>query len=487
MLEHLEPKDVFTYFEELTKIPHESYHTKEISDYCVKVAKELGLEVFQDSYHNVRILKPASKGYESAKTVVIQGHLDMVCEKDADCTIDFSKDALALKIDSQREVITADKTTLGGDDGIAVAMALSILKDSDFIHPPLEILLTTEEEVGMDGAKGVAKEWITGEYLLNLDSEEEGVLTVGCAGGTTIAMERINEMIIKNGFVVEADLSGFAGGHSGTDINKHRSNAVKELARIVYAVIGQSKGQLVALEGGLKHNAIPREASCKLYYPTREAAAYGMQVLNNHFTMLKHEQEECEPDMTFCTHCYETNGVRVFYERLQNEWLEWLIVVPNGVQRMSPAIDSLVETSLNLGIVRISGIKSYVETSLRSCVESRLEELKQQVLLLAKRYRMDAVVVDEYPGWEYKRNMKLQQIMQTCYETCYHSKPKIEVIHAGLECGILLQKKPDLQIVSIGPDIFDIHTTREALSIPSTKRVYQYVCEVLTEIANQTK
>lgn len=533
MLEHLKPERVFYYFEEISKIPRGSYNTKQVSDYCVSVAHELGLSVRQDKLNNVVIKKPASKGYEHVPVLMLQGHLDMVCEKEAGIEHDFEHDGLDLMI-TEDGYVTADGTTLGGDDGIAVAYALAILEDDSLIHPPLEVVLTTEEEVGMDGALGLDTSDLYAKYLLNLDSEDEGILTVSCAGGSTVELHIPYEVdesfsLTDRSQIYMLRIQGLQGGHSGVEIDKGRANSNKLMAILLQelALTPNLEYRLISIQGGLKHNAIPRETTVYLAlqseadvkqitgsigrYQQLFSKCYGssdstieilfescgmeFMVKNGHVpenTRNEHasadgQDKDCSkqdvPKNDFEEHGNE--NIRVMTRACSDRLIRTLYVLPNGLQAMSQSIPGLPETSLNLGVLRTDEQEIYIELSNRSSNPASLELLENQLETLAKLNGCAYVKQSEYPGWEYLPESRLRDTMCTVYEELFHKQAKIEAIHAGLECGILASKMHGLDIVSTGPDILDIHTPQERMSIASVERTYEYVRAVITRLAEQ--
>ena len=480
MLEGIDSTKVFEYFEQISRIPRGSGNNTAISNYLVEFAKEHNLEYKQDSCENVIIWKEASKGQEDKPVVMLQGHMDMVCEKEADCEHDFTKEPLDLQMDG--DFIYAKGTTLGGDDGIAIAYALAILADDSIVHPALEVVITTDEETGMDGAIGLDTSVLKGSYLLNLDSEEEGTILTSCAGGMTVNGTFNWRKVERVGYPVTIQVNGLKGGHSGTEIDKNRENAVLVLTRLLQEMQAANIAfYLSAIEGGLKDNAIPREAKSIILVKDKSNLE---EVLNQVADSLKKEMGNSEPDLVITYNIAEETKMYVTDKELTEHMLFFFEQVPNGVQKMSAAIPGLVESSLNLGICRTTEEGLFVSFSVRSSVQSYKEyigiKLKDLICFLGGTFAKKS----EYPAWEYRSESKLREIAVAVYEEQYKKPPVIEAIHAGLECGILAGKMPDLDIVSIGPDIFDIHTPKERLSISSTKRVYQFVLGVVERICD---
>ena len=480
VLEHLEPKSVLSFFEDLCAIPHGSGNTKAISDYCVKFAQSRGLEVHQDGLNNVVIVKPATPGYEAAPTVILQGHLDMVAEKMPESPIDFLKDGLELAVDG--DFIYAKGTTLGGDDGIAVAMALAVLDADDLAHPRLECLFTVDEETGMDGAVGFDASILQGKRLLNIDSEEEGILTVSCAGGAhaavRIPMTR-NECALKS---AEIRISGLKGGHSGAEIDKGRANATITLGRVLQALVDELEIRLVSAEGGLKDNAIPNAARAVIALEDGKMTR-AQEICAEMQETLRKEYAAADPGVSVsfapgkitdrALSLHDTKRVCCF-----------LNLYPNGIESMSMDIPGLVQTSCNLGIFKLDETGLQGSGSVRSSVASRKQMLLRKIRLLAEGLDGTLCVSGEYPAWEYRRESHLRDVMCSVYQKQYGAEMKVEAIHAGLECGLFCGKIPGLDAVSFGPNLYDIHTTAERMSVSSVQRVYGYLCAVLRELKN---
>lgn len=466
--------DVFAYFEEIAAIPHGSGNTKAISDYCVEFAKRYGLEYYQDEYNNVIIIKPASSGYENSPAVIIQGHLDMVCEKAADTDIDMNKDGLRLAVDG--DFIYAKGTTLGGDDGIAIAYALTLLAAKDLQHPRIEAVFTVDEETGMTGASVIDLSALKGRKLLNIDSEVEGILTVSCAGGATaictVPVNRIAET--KN--IYKITLTGLSGGHSGIEINKGHKNANVLMVRFLYALSKKLDFNIVNLSGGQKDNVIP--SSC-----TAEIAADSDGILFDTVEEYRavFEKEVCEEDADFSFFAENIGHIQanVLDKYSTNKTIAFLNNLPNGVTAMSQYIEGLVQTSLNIGVLELEENNVTVRFSVRSSVGTEKYALIEKLESLTDFMGGAVSVVGEYPAWEYKKNSELRNLMTEVYLEQYGQKPKIEAIHAGLECGIFCGKLEGLDAVSFGPDLLNIHTPSEKMSISSVKRVWNYIIEIL--------
>ena len=469
ILKNIEPQRVFDYFEEICAIPHGSGDTAKMTDYCINFAKTHNLDYYTDRLGNVIIRKPASKGYEEHPTVIIQGHLDMVCEKEQDCEIDFLTDGLSIRMDG--DFISADGTTLGGDDGIAVAMALAILEDDSLIHPPLEILFTVDEETGMYGATDLDGSVLKGKTLINIDSEVEGILTVGCAGGASaaITLPLTTESVTKP--CKKIVLSGLIGGHSGVEIDKGRINSNIAMGEFLSSI--KDDYRIVSLAGGLKDNAIPRYTECVISTDA-DITPYATD-------FCKAKATPTDPDLTISVVDEEGNGI-AFDAESTEKIRKLLSTVPNGIIAMNSQIEGLVETSLNLGIMNTDQKSIKISFATRSSVNADKEKLLKQLEEIAHSLDGTIEFYGAYPAWEYKADSTLREVMkETCVEL-YGKEPVIDVIHAGLECGILSDKIDGLDAVSIGPNMFDIHTPSERLSISSTKRTYDYVCKILQKL-----
>ena len=467
ILNGLNPAAPLRYFEEICAIPHGSGDTKRISDYCVRFARERGLRYVQDAHNNVVIYKDASAGYEGHPTVILQGHLDMVCEKDADCDIDFSTDGLRLTHDDT--YISAEGTTLGGDDGIAVAYALALLDDDSLAHPPIEAVFTVDEEVGMLGADAMDMSVLQGRLLLNCDSEDEGVLTVSCAGGARSDFKLPISWEPAAGQAWKVTVRELIGGHSGVEINAGRANANKVLGSILKGM----ELRLVSIEGGSKDNAIPRESTALVVSADPNFQA--------RFTQLAQEARALLPAAETAAEflCEPADCQRMMTEAASQGVLGLLNELPNGVQAMSQAIPGLVQTSLNLGILEMN--ESYVRMafSVRSSVNHEKATLLGQLRALAEKYGADYAESGHYPAWEYCENSRLRETMVRTFRELYGKEPVVEAIHAGLECGIFSDRLPGLDAVSFGPQMHDIHTSRERLDIASVARTWDYLLAVL--------
>lgn len=469
-------KTVLHYFEEISKIPHISFHEKELSDYCVAFAKERGLECYQDEMYNVVIIKEATEGYEDVPPIMIQGHLDMVGDKMADCTIDMEKEPIRLM--TEGDYLTADGTTLGGDDGIAVAYALAILDADTLAHPRVEVVLTVSEEVGLLGATGIDLSMCKGRRLINIDSEEEGIITAGCAGGVRALCEVPLWREHREGICCELSLSGLLGGHSGIAIGLGRANGNLLLGRFLLQLKEKISYNLDRMYGGVKDNVIPKEAVAEIIvneedYSMLEAQA---DIFNQH---MKAEYGVTDPDIRLSVAKKDAGVYFPLTTVEQEKVLTLLNLMPNGVQTMSADIEGLVETSLNMGVVKLQGERLELDFALRSSVPSAKEMLVRKVCQLTSAFEGKTTLHGDYPAWVYDRESKFRELCMDIYKEMYGVEAKVEIIHAGLECGILSNKIPGLECISIGPNMYDVHTPYERISISSVARVWEYLKRIL--------
>lgn len=486
VLDGLKPEKVFYFFEEISRIPHGSGNEKQISDYLKKFAQDRGLKCIQDELYNVIIIKEAAPGYEEEEPYILQGHMDMVTVKDADCDIDMTKDPLRLCIKDGR--VYAEGTTLGGDDGIAVAYILALLDTQDISLPRLEMVITTEEETGLTGAEGIDLSMLRGRQLINLDNEEEGVIITSCAGGARvdvcIPVQRENRL--KQGTqTLEVKVKGLLGGHSGSEIDKGRGNANRLLGHIVNELAKQSDIRLAAMWGGQADNAIPCMASAVLVIPTEEKEKI-LACINKEEARIKQQLQDTDPD--FCIECVEEDASienapieRCLTAVSVHQALSCLENLPNGVIAMSRDVEGLVQTSLNLGIMKLEEEELHLTYAVRSSVDQEKEELCHRMQEIAEPAGATAVVKSAYPGWAYRKDSPLRDKLSAVYERMYGRKPELQAIHAGLECGLLATKIPGLDCVSIGPEMSNVHTTEESFSIDSVARVWEYLTAVLAE------
>ncbi len=482
-LEQLDYKNVFQYFGEISKIPRGSGNEKAVSDYLVAFAKAHQLEYTQDEANNVIMIKEAAQGYENEPAIILQGHMDMVCEKRKEYTHDFLKDEIKLIVEG--DYLHADGTTLGADNGIAVAYILALFSDEGLKHPRLEAIFTAEEETGMNGARTVDLSGLKGKFLINLDSEEEGYLLSSCAGGLTGTSILPAKRVLAEGKKVRINIGGLQGGHSGMDIVKNRSNATKLLGRLLFDLREIQSFGLISMQGGFKDNVIPREANVELLLITGEKASAQDRYHSFYQSVMelaekyKQELSSSEPQLTVEVEELSEDSCEVLHPLTFEKMLFLLIHMPNGVQVMSSDIEGLVETSLNLGIFHTLEDKIEFCTSVRSSKSSSKYFISDKLNYMISFLGGDYIVRAQYPAWEYQKNSVLRDHLQKIYHELYGKDMKIEAIHAGLECGLILEKMPGIDVVSIGPDITAVHTIEEKVSISSAIRVYQFLEKVI--------
>lgn len=480
---NLQPELVFNYFAEISKIPRGSGNEQGISDYLANEGKQLGLEVVQDENLNVLIKKPATKSYENAPTVIIQGHMDMVCEKNKGKEHDFTKDPIELRVDG--DYLYATDTTLGADNGIAVAMGLALLASDDIEHPALEIIFTADEEETMNGAMNIQGELFKGQYIINLDSEEEGTITVSCAGGVTavVTVDKEYKAVENKKAAYKIDIKGLLGGHSGMEIDKQRANSNVLMGRLLNHIsnVCNIEFDLVSVEGGLKNNAIPREAECIILVNSNDEGNLEKEI-NNTLQVFKNEYKTSDPDVTIefekCEKVYD----KALNDKCKENIIELINLMPRGIQTMSMDIKGLVESSTNLGVISNNEENFVFEFATRSSVKSLKDDLNNRMTLLCNKLGVKLDLMDDYPEWEYAKNSNLEKICVDTYEELMGKKPEIVAIHAGLECGLLLDAIKGAQAISIGPNLFDVHTPNEHLDILSTERTWKYLVAILKNI-----
>ena len=462
---------VVRFFEEFSAIPHGSGNTSHIADYLVDFAKKRGLEYSRDNADNVIIRKKATAGYEHRPAIILQGHLDMVAEKKPGAAIDMEKEGLTLYRDG--DFLRAKDTTLGGDDGVALAYALAVLDSEDIPHPDFEAVFTSDEEIGLLGAVAIDPSEIKGRLLINIDSDEEGVFTVGCAGGmrSDITLPVCREESEADSYRVR--VSGFKGGHSGVEIDKGRVNANKALTEILS---GLGEICIKDIRGGNADNAIPRECECVFTYegdPSELVRRLGDE--------MSEKYKDIQPNITVSVEKVDCPLVPLTLKD-SLKLVSLLDKLPSGIIAMSNDIPGLVETSLNLGILRLEDEKAEISFSVRSAKGAEKAALSERLESIARVHGASYSTRGEYPAWEYKKDSHLRDVMKKVYEDMYNKSPEIVIIHAGLECGIFSEKIEGLDCVSIGPNNYDIHTTEERLSLSSLKRVWEFLVEVLKEI-----
>lgn len=477
----MDAKKVLTFFREMNEIPRGSYNEKAVSDWLVAFAKERNFEVRQDKALNVIIKKPATPGYEDHPAIILQGHMDMVCEKTDDSNHDFTKDPIAFIVDG--DWLHADRTTLGADNGIAVAMSLAVLDSDTIQHGPLTCIFTTSEETSMGGAKELDATGVVGKYLLNIDTEEEGDFVVSCAGGCNVDVEfptfRDNrDKHFSHG--LRLSLTGFLGGHSGMEINKERANGNVVLGRILYELNDQYKYQLGSFIGGTKHNAIPRTADVVIAVAEDDVNAVKTWIAAK-VEALRIEFAAQDPDINVVVTDVEAPET-VYAGKTTEIFLTFLYLADDGVFGYSHSIENLVETSDNIGVISEIDGRLHTIVSTRGSAKSPLEFLVNRILVLARTVEAKATIKETYPIWEYEPGSALESQALAIYEKMTGHKPHVSAIHAGLECGLLKGALPDTEMISYGPTIVGAHTPQEKANIPSIERMFNYTVELLKEL-----
>ncbi|MCR4928731.1 MAG: beta-Ala-His dipeptidase [Lachnospiraceae bacterium] len=470
-------KNTMDYFKEICAIPHGSYNIDKISDYLVEFAKENNLSYRQDELKNVIIKKEASKGYENLPGIILQGHMDMVAVKDEGVEIDMEKEGLNLC--EEGGYLFAKGTSLGGDDGIAVAMAMEALTNEELLHPELECIFTVNEEVGMDGAVGIDLSDINGKYLINIDSEEEGVITTSCAGGIRLlSLLELKREKKAHGSVYMVEIKGLLGGHSGTSIHEKRANACIVLGRLLKEIKKAGETDIIDITGGEKDNAIPKAA--KMIISTDVPFESFAGSVNEFDKIINEEYKGIEDEIKISVTPIEDNTDNIFCIDKTDVIADILTSVPDGVIKMCDSID-MVETSLNLGVMRLDTEGFKLDFCLRSSVAKEKEALKERLGTILAKKGCKLALTGDYPGWEFREVSPLRERIVSCYRKLYNKEPVVCGVHAGLECGILIDKKNDLDCVSIGPNILNIHTTGEKLDLDSVERTRKLLFEVISK------
>lgn len=473
-LKSLEPERVFKYFEEICALPHGSEDTDAIAGYCMDFAEKHSLKAVRDKANNVIIYKPAADGYESAAPVILQGHTDMVCQKESGCDIDFSKDGLDIYVDG--DFVKARGTTLGADNGIAVAMILAILESKDIPHPAIEAVFTSDEEIGMVGAKQLDMGLLTAKRMINIDSEEEDTLTVSCAGGSDFRVKFPIDRQTEKGTLVTITLQGLKGGHSGVEINSGRVNADILAGRFLNYMKNAADFSLISIDGGDKSNAIPN--SCRIQLCTSEPDTFKERA-ESCLEVIKKEFSQREPDFSPVITVSDPCEASVLNKELRDRIIFTLLCVPNGVTEMSAEIDGLVETSLNLGILETKKQEIILHFSLRSNKSSALDFLEDRLKAFFANMPCFTESFGHYPPWEFKEDSELQRLYIETFKEQFETAPKVEAIHAGLECGVFSSEIDGLDCIAIGPSLYDVHTVNERLSIASAKRIFNLILAIL--------
>jgi len=475
--EALEPKKVFKWFYEISQIPRGSGNEKAISDFLVRFAKDRKLEVWQDKALNVIIKKPCTKGFESSKPVILQGHMDMVPEKEVGSSHDFLRDPIKWRLEG--DMLYAQGTTLGGDDGIAVAYCLAILDSDDIPHPPLEVLITTEEETGMGGAMALTGEHLTGDRFLNIDSEEEGFFLVSCAGGANVNVSFKIEKEALQGGAIKISVSNLLGGHSGMEIIKQRANAIKVLARILHNIKEENAINIIEIAGGTKHNAIPKDSYAIIATKNRDAV---LKIAKEMAELIKKEYRSADPDINITIEKADSKKKDMFSSSLTSRLIDYMVMTPDAVQYMNMEIKGLCLTSLNNAILEEVDGNIRFTISVRSSVKSLLDEVVNKLALCAKYTGGEFVKNSEYPAWEYEKISPVRDIAVQTYKNITGKDAVVTAIHAGLECGLLKKTLPNIDAISFGPNLYDVHTPNEHMDTKSVERVWQFLLKYLVAL-----
>lgn len=477
-----QPEAVFHYFEELSAIPRSSGNEAGVCKFLVDFAKEQGLEYYSDELNNVIIKKPGTAGSENKPAVMFQGHTDMVCEKVAGVEHDFFKDGIDIVVDNDKRVITANGTTLGADNGIAVAMMMAILSDNTLTHPPIECVFTTSEETGMFGARALDTNLLKSRTMINLDSEEEGIATVSCAGGVNVSWTKNCEWEKADDFQMQISISGLLGGHSGTDIRLERINANKLMGRFLYTLLGETNMKLVSMNGGTKDNAITRECTAVVCFPTEAEYRHAEELMNQAITNTKEEILPAEPG-------YQTAVTKVaaadkaMSRPVTEAVVKGIYLAPNGPQKRNLQAGGFIIASLNMGIVSTKEQEIEIRFSPRSSVTALQEETKKTLALLADLLGFHVEFSGEYQGWAYAEKSPIREVFCDSYRKLFGEELKIEAIHAGLECGLFSGKMPGLDAIAVGPSMTGVHTPEETLYLDACKKIWDLLCEVLKVLA----
>lgn len=468
---------VLGFFEELCKIPHGSGNMEKIADYCVEFAKNRGLRFVRDAANNVIIYKSGTTGYEKSEPVILQGHLDMVCQKTAEREIDFLSDPI--EIFKENGFIKARGTTLGADNGIAVAMMLSILDSDDLAHPPIEAVFTTDEEIGMLGASALDMNILSGKKMINMDSEEDDVLTISCAGGEDFIITAKPDTKATRGLAVVLSVEGLQGGHSGVEIDKGRINSNILAGRILRELSLCTDFDIISVKGGDKCNAIPLRTEILLQTESPERLIEAAVKISE---TIKTEIAAREPDFRLCTTLLEEKFETALSDSFKNKLIFALNLTPNGICEWSREIEGLVETSLSLGILIADSEKLIMHYALRSNKSTALFNLSDRLSLFAEMLGFDYETGGFYPPWEYRENSPLRSLYCKTYKELCGEEVKIEAIHAGLECAVFADKIKDIDCIAIGPSLFDVHTVSERMEIASVEKIYKIVTKLLAEL-----
>lgn len=481
-ISNVEPKHLWKHFDEIRKIPHCSGNETELGNYVLAFAKERNLDAERDDNGNIVVRVPATKGHENAPTVVLQGHLDMVGEKNSDVDFDFSKDPIQIEMDG--EWLTAKGTTLGADNGVGLAASLGIVDDENAVHGPLELLFTVDEEVGLTGAGKLGSDLLKGRLLLNLDSEELGAVYIGCSGGgdSTIFLPVKTAAVPGGETAYSVKVAGLRGGHSGIDIHEQRGNAIQILARALWKAVGKAAFNLASINGGNKRNAIPREAEAIVVMKQSDADAFTAAV-NAAIDEVKLELGDVDPGLTVSVGQAQKQPGSVLHEDSRRAVLHMLIAIPHGVAAMSHAVPGLVETSNNLATVETGSDTVTVGTSSRSSISGALQALRDRICAVGELAGATVEENEPYPGWVPDPNSKLLGVVKKAHTDLYGTEPEIKAIHAGLECGIIGEKYDGMEMVSFGPHIEHPHSPEERVNVPSVEKFWQLLQKVVSDLA----
>lgn len=497
-INELSPSEVFSYFQEICAIPHGSGNTGMIADYCLEFAKLHGLKARKDAADNVVIFKAGSSGYEDCEPVILQGHLDMVCEKEPDCDIDMS--VQSIKACTDGKMVWADGTTLGADDGIAVAFILAVLASDTIAHPPIQAVLTSDEEIGMLGARDLDTSELTAKRLINIDSENEGILYVSCAGGVRAECDipvvyedavgwvsggeqddNASDAAGNGQVCFEVKISGLAGGHSGVEIHKQHTNAIRLLASLLSHASGAADFRLVSLSGGGKENAIPKEAKAVVSVRSCDATTFEQSIKESADVWMQ-EISATEPHAKIELEKTDIAADKVLDSKSTANVIYALWLSPDGVYRMSQEIKGMVQTSLNLGTAYLDADKLVYKYLIRSNTAAGKKLLLERVTTFVKHLSGKVVTMSDYPAWEYKSDSQLRKICVDSFTNVYGHEPEVTSIHAGLECGILAGKMPGVDMISFGPTLESVHTPDECMNVASVERTWEYLMEILKSL-----
>jgi dipeptidase D len=480
-IEGLKPGLLWKYFAAISKIPRGSKNEAAITKYVLGVAKQLGLEARADKFGNVVARKPASPGRERVRTVVLQGHLDMVCEKNKDTAHDFLKDPIVLV--RKGDMMMADGTTLGADNGVAVATSLAIMEDKSLVHGPLEFLFTVDEETGLTGANNLDPDFLTGKTLLNLDSEEEGAVYVGCSGGRNTAARwaLTTDAAPAAAMAGLLKITGLKGGHSGLEIDKNRGNSIKILARTMFA-LSELGVRMASIEGGNKHNAIPREAEALVFVP-KKIWPVAVELVAKCQATIRAELGVADPGLNLALS--EAKGIRrrsVFKKAVQMKVLQTLVALPHGVIKMSSDIPGLIETSTNVATIKSTAKSIELVTSQRSSVASENAEICDTVQVILELGGAKVKAGDGYPGWKPNMNSEVLKVARSTYQELYGKTVEVKAIHAGLECGIIGEKCPGMDMLSFGPTLEGVHSPDEKMHISTVEKYWDFLMGILKNV-----